>query len=350
MKLKSLFKLGALALLTTTFSACSFIKKDNEVVGIDQITTVQDENGDWEITIIYTDEETQSFTIPAGEDGISVTSVLANKDEESGDTTITIYFSDGTSKEFVVPAGRGIKEVVYGYDADGNTTFYFIYTDGNQSETVTIKHGEPGNGILSFDHEEQEDGSIVITFVFDNGDVKQFTIPAPEKGDTGNGIASIESGEEGDYYYIKVTYTDGNSSTSYFRKQSNWYTVYEVPSDSDYSIGDYAFDIVHKIIYLKNDEGKWVPVVNFGYSQEKYEVHFNLEEVSDATFIDGGKPYYYITEGQTFYSSDYQVPRAQRPGYTFGGWTTSKTPNVTNGLFTDLTPVLCNMTLYAIWN
>ena len=44
------------------------------------------------------------------------------------------------------------------------------------------------------------------------------------------------------------------------------------------------------------------------------------------------------------------MPSIFREDYTFLGWYTSPNmANVNSGQFTDLTPVLCDMTLYAWW-
>ena len=48
------------------------------------------------------------------------------------------------------------------------------------------------------------------------------------------------------------------------------------------------------------------------------------------------------------------LPIPVRPGYTFGGWyhraiPENGKPDATMGLFTDLTPVFSDLTLYAYW-
>ena len=58
-----------------------------------------------------------------------------------------------------------------------------------------------------------------------------------------------------------------------------------------------------------------------------------------------------MNHGSYFYRSGYEIPTPEREGFTFDGWYTKLnedgTVNVNAGRFTDLTPILSDMTLYA---
>ena len=59
---------------------------------------------------------------------------------------------------------------------------------------------------------------------------------------------------------------------------------------------------------------------------------------------------YQIPHGSYFAAQEgYTIPIPTRNGYDFVGWYTTKTITPTSGKFTDLTPVMADLTLYAIW-
>ena len=58
---------------------------------------------------------------------------------------------------------------------------------------------------------------------------------------------------------------------------------------------------------------------------------------------------YEIECGNYFGASGYQLPMPTRNGFNFKGWYLVKTPTVINGAFTDVTPVLSDLKLYAVW-
>lgn len=359
MKRKNAFlKLGLLFLTIPLFASCGFVKTKDTGLIIKGITHDVLDNGDILLTITYNDKKgtTDSFIIPkgeVGEDGVGIESITPEVNKVTGETTITIVFTDPSipSKVFVVPQGRGIKEVITDKDDSGNTTFKFIFTDGSASEVYTVNKGADGIGIAGYDEPVTNiDGSISFTIHLTNGTHFVLTIPP---GKTGNGIDHMESGETEDKYYLSIFYTDGTEDIFYFDKPvpAAWTYVHTMPSDSEGNIGDFAFDDDHDKIYYKTDDGsntgKWIEIVNFATNDTTWNVAFDLNAL-DATRV-GGQAQYTIHNGHTFYSSNYVLPLAVRSGYEFGGWSTSKTPNVTNGLFTDLTPVLSDMTLYAVW-
>ena len=352
MKLKKLFKLGGLALMIPAFASCSVLNKNQTALReIENITYAEDETGQYIIvTIHYSDETIDAFPVPKGEhgeDGVSITGVEAKTDPDTGVTTVTVYYDNGEKEDFTF-ATRSIKEI-HEEVVDGHLELTVEYTDGTFSDTYTIYNGVDGEAGVGVDHLSepvvQEDGSVVFTIYLTDGTETEVTIPQGQKG---TGIDHMESGVASNQYYITIYLTDGTSSTVYFDIPSQWHNVQEKPSPSDFKIGDYAFDIIHHKIYYKDETGTWVIVADFDTNDTKYTVSFDLN-AEDAIFATG-KASYEIYSGQTFLSSNYTMPIAVRPNYTFGGWCTSKTPNPTNGYFTDLTPVLSDMTLYAVWN
>ena len=352
MKLKKLFKLAGLALLIPALGACSLLKSDEEEVrSIEKITYEEDESGDFIlVTVSYNDETSDTFEVPkgkAGEDGASIEEITATTDMETGTTTLVITYTNGESEE-VTFTTKGIKDI-HQEIVDGHLELTIEYTDGSFSDTFTIYNGVDGEAGVGVDHVSepvvQADGSVFFIIYLTNGTQTEVTIP---KGEKGTSIDHIESGMTDDQYYLTIFLTDGSSQTVFFDVPSQWHNVQEKPSPDDYHIGDYAFDIIHHKIYYKDNDGVWIMVADFDTNDTKYTVSFDLN-ASDAVFVTG-KSSYEIYSGQTFFSSNYTVPVPSRPNYTFGGWSTSKTPNPTNGLFTDLTSVLCDMTLFAIWN
>lgn len=352
MKLKKLVKMTGLALLIPAFVSCSLFKGDEtEIRSIDNITYAEDETGEFIlVTVHYTDETEDSFEVPkgkAGEDGASIESIESITDRETGETTITITYTNGEIDEITFTT-RSIK-TIHQEVVDDHLELTIEYTDGTFSDTFTIYNGidgEPGVGVNYITEPEiQDDGSVKFTVVLTNGTQTEITIP---KGEKGTGIDHMESGTTESEYYLSIYFTDGTSQTFFFDIPSQWHNVQEKPTPSEYDVGDYAFDIIHHKIYYKDSDGTWVLVADFDTNDTLYGITFDLN-ATDATFATG-KAYYELYNGQTFYSTHYELPIATRPNYTFGGWSTSKTPNPTNGLFTDLTPVMSDMVLYAIWN
>ena len=241
------------------------------------------------------------------------------------------------------------KEVHQEEDADGNLVLTIEYTDGTLSDPFTILKGQTGVGIEEIIETDNEDGSIDLVILYTDGNSKDVHIPAPKKGEDGIGIVYIESSQDDHNYYLIVHYSDGSKSDPIpFERGSIWIQVTEKPNDSVGQIGDYAFDTAHKIIYLKHEDGHWYTEVDFGiFSEVEHIVTFNGNG-QNSSVIGANK--YTVKHGETFYQNHLTVPKATRPGYIFNGWSTSPSHDCTNGVFTDLTPVLSAMELYAIWS
>ena len=189
---------------------------------------------------------------------------------------------------------------------------------------------------------------MTLYITLTDGNFYTVEIPKPKEG---RGISSIVSSTADGQYILTITYTDGTSEIVSFDAPPSWTTGSTKPSDDFGNNGDYFFDIDHDIIYIKQD-GTWIVAVNFNTDSTTYTVTFNLNDTNaePASFVIGTSTYPGIKRGETFYSLDLAVPVPYRSSYVFEGWSTSKTPGPTNGLFTDLTPILSDMTLYAVWS
>ena len=354
-KLLKILTLSTMCLGMPLLNACSFFRSsDNEAVGIKEITVDQDEQGNAIVTITYTDKhkEPVSFVIPKGTDGemgVGIKKVDYEQDEY-GATTVTISFTSDKMDpvSFVLQPGKSISDVRFDVDEEGNTLIIFVDSDGNQLSPITVfkgDTGEQGVGIVSIVPDYRPDGSSTLTITLSDESEYYVEIPAPKEG---RGITSIVSRKEGTVFYLTINYNDGTKDEISFDVPPSWTTGYSRPGDSEGYNGDYYFDIAHDIIYIK-ENGVWNIAVDFATNAQEYNVTFDLNDTNSEPASLIGQRSYIINRGETFYSSNYTMPIASRSGYTFGGWSTSKTPNVTNGLFTDLTPVLSDMTLYAVW-
>ena len=337
-------------------NACSFFRSsDNEAVGIKEVLVDYDEDGNAIITINYTDKhkEPVTFILPKGTDGEIGAGIkkVDYEQDEYGATTVTINFTKESMEpvSFVLAPGKSISDVKFDTDDEGNTLIIFIDSDGNELSPITVfkgDSGEQGVGIVSIIPDYRQDGSATLTIALSDERTYNVEIPAPKEG---RGITSIVSRKEGTQLYLTINYNDETSEEISFDAPPSWTTGYSRPGDAEGYDGDYYFDIAHDIIYIK-ENGSWEIAVDFATNEQTYSVKFELNDTNAEPASLVGQRSYVINRGETFYSSNYIVPTANRNGYTFGGWSTSKTPNVTNGLFTDLTPVLGDMVLYAIWN
>ena len=352
-KVQKLLLMVSSGFLSLSLAGCAlFPENDATKIGIEEITAVPLENGDIEVTITYNSEtmDPVKFLIPAGKEGKNgngIKSFTPNYDEVTGITTITIEFTDPDvdSLDWQVPAGRGVERFASEIDEDGNTILRAIYTDGTKSDPIKIFKGDSGRGIADITQTPFPDDSVLLTITYtDDSDPVEVTIPAPKEG---RGIVAITQLEDEYNYTLHLNYSDGTEEDINFSRPAIWSVVSEKPKSNEGKEGDYAFDTDHDIIYVKTENG-WDEAVRFKTEATVYSVMFD-KNADDAVLAVGLSTPYTVNRGETFYSSSYQVPLYVRSGYTFVGWSTSKTPNPTNGYFNDLTPVMSDMVLYAIW-
>lgn len=320
-----------LALAPVSLASCSFFNTSDAVVNIKNIEVTTNNNGDTVITIYYTDvnSDPTTFTIPKGSDGKEgngIADITYEELDDASGTKVTIKFTD-TSKEdvsFIVKNGEG-------------------------------KKGEDGAGIYEVTTERDEDNKqtkITITFT-DDRDPITVMIPDGKKGEQGISVSSIQQVIDGNEYLITFFDNNGDPIDSIRISRANtWLSGTEEPTSSDGEDGDFYFETTHYYVYQKVS-GSWQKIAELGAAKNavtNHTVTFNVNDSTDEKAnIVSGQSLYTIQEGMNFYSSGYDLPIAYRQGYIFSGWITAKVYNVTLGLFTNLTEVYRDMTLYAYW-
>ena len=324
-----------------------------------QIASIDSEimyDGTTKITITYTDESVEAdvFYIPRGEDGLvgavgnGIKEFKCERDADGRLTNVTVVFTDESMPDasFEVPDGVSVVGIKDGIDADSKQRYIeFKYSDGSLSSPIYLPSGVDGVGIDDLRVIVNDDRSAVMYIKFSDGSEKSLPIPAPQEG---VGIRSMVGREEGQYYYVDIEYTDGNTNQIQFERSAKWYSGAYIPQDYFGENGDYFFDTEHKKIYIKTD-GIWDVIVDFKV-EETYKITFKLNDNDDAS-MPGDKSIYRVERG-AYFSADGNgdIPIPTRAGYVFKGWYTKKVVNeATMSPFTDLTPVFSDLTLYAIW-
>ena len=360
MRKKLLFIISIFCLLFVFLTSCGF--GVGEIKEIDDIKATVLDDGSTQITITYVDNlfDPLVFVIPKGETG--ETGETGEKGNGIKEVTIVgeglekevqITFTDPAMKPFTYPVkdGVGVKKIETKYDEEtGNTNLVIIFTDNSKSDPIPIPRGEKGVGIIGIDKEVKEDKSVTLTIHMSDGSSSTVDIPAPEKGDTGKGIAAMVGTTDKNIYKITIIYTDDTMEILKFDKPADpnkWYTGDNKPTDTFGNDGDFYFDIVHNTIYSKQ-EGSWGYVVDFDGKDETFSVTFDLSDYPDA-LLNSSKKSYDLKSGSNFASSKFQIPLPTRDGYTFTGWYTEKEINANSGKFTDLTSVCGNLVLYPQW-
>lgn len=338
---------------------------------IARVEPVELEDGSWKILIHYTDDtyESEEFIIPPGKqgaigvDGNGIDEIIFTHDDENYRTEVRIKYTDTKMEDFVsyIPDGLSIIEVVEGFDEDvGKTYIDLIYNNPDVApQRFFLPQGDPGIGIDQFEVTPTEDGGFDVFITLTDERSHRFIIPP---GKTGNGIAAImsEDDKENDQYILTIyyTYEEMEPTTLYFDRPADpnqWfagldpYTDERTAASSD---GDYYFDTNDKKILFK-EFGSWVEIVDFGAMTEKIIVTFDLNDTTGTAQMPTGTPSngkYQLTEGESFFAAGRTLPIPMRPGYRFVGWYTAKdAPYTAVGAFNDITPVMSDTTLYAIW-
>jgi len=355
-----------------SISGCSFTA--DETLEISTLTTKLLDDGTTMVMITYTDEtlEPTIFYIPKGDEGEKgetgngIKEIKEEVDPKTGDVTLTIYFTDEEMEpiSYTLKNGISITNVEANIDEETGEVYIVVnYSDGTQSEKFFIPKGEKGqdgNGIIGYDKTINEDGSVILTFVYNDGSIFTVDIPAPQKGEDGRGIAAIVGTEDEEYYYVTFHFTDESEpETIKFNRPeapNTWLTISsgKGPDSSLGKNGDYCYDTVANAIYHK-DGGSWVLLVDFDDVETTHTIKFDVN-ADDAYLVDGFgfSSSYELTRGSTFYAYTKEtgrlMPVAARPGYKFIGWYSSSELTVNSGQFTDLTPIYSDMTLYAQWS
>ena len=312
-------------------------------------------DGSTKITITYADEEVEPdvFYIPRGEDGLigavgnGIKEFVCERDEDGRLTTVTVTFTDESMPQakFEVPDGLSVIGINDDIDTDsGQRYIEFKYSDGTLSAPIYLPSGKDGIGIDDLQVTVNEDKTATMYIKFSDGSEKFLPIPAPEEG---VGVLSMVGIEEGQYYYIDIEYTNGETAQIQFERSAKWYSGAFIPQSSLGENGDYFFDTEHEKIYTKIS-GEWDVVVDFKI--EKYRVMFDLNDDGDASMPTASS--IFRVERGAYFSADGNgdIPIPTRAGYVFKGWYTKRVVNTaTMSPFTDFTPVFSDLTLYAIW-
>lgn len=363
MKQKALIKLLlALGLSFGSLASCSssFFGDNSDALQIDSISSnLVDSTGETLVTITYKNEDVDPLVlrIPAGlsgKDGVSISSIVPIVNSDNS-ISLTITYSDSsvTPTVLTIPSGKdgvSVTGVDVSIDDNKNTIIAFTYSNGTKSDNITIPHGVDGIGITSITSTMSEDESI-ITFTITTSDGKEYSFDV-ENGKKGAGIYSVEYNEDkstSSTYVLDIVYTDGSmDSVNFPRPQSTiWLYGTSEPSSSIGNNGDFYIDISSGEIFIKENDN-WVAkfsIKGSGSSSEvvRYNVIF---DANGGTFASGSATSIRVEKGTCLELSDF--PTVTKEGYEFNGWYTSLT-DVNSGQFTDLTPVVKNVTLYAKW-
>lgn len=360
MKRKFLLPLLSLPLL---LSSCSLLFGEEQSYMIESVTSVVDQEGNTKVTIAFREDAREDFvfTIPSGTTGIDgstikdVTAkiegeeiVLTIKVEGKEDVTLRVPNLEGED-------GRLITRLTIGKDTDGNTTLTFLYSDGTESALLTLPKGEDGESasrlISSFEVEKEEDGTKVTIHYQDQSEDTVFVIPDAKDGTT------IEKVEITKVTSASTTYTfylsDGSTidiDLPVTRAQS-WLQGVGEPSSSLGEDADFYLDIRSGDFYAK-EEGKWKFLLTIdGYQTEENPSYYSLTfDAQGGTLNTGfGSVTYFLEEGSRLPLEilTERIGTPTRGDDIFLGWYTSPDYDPNAGRFSDTTPVLRDLMLYA---
>lgn len=340
--------------------------------GADEISIKHNQLADGSIEVIFFDsygDEIYRFIIPAGEegvkgeDGVGIESIKQELSEDGTKTNITIEFTDPEMEkvEFSVLNGISVVGSQRIDKEDGKSVIVFEFSDGSFSNEIDLPVGPKGNGIDEFKYLLNEDNSVSILISFTDEELTPdvvFEIPAPQNGEDGRGIVSVDSSIDGDDYVLSIVFSDSDEVHKLrFPKPkdpNSWLSGYGEPLSSEGRVGDFYFDKLYNKIYYYDEVVGWDEIVNFGSTETYHKVTFNLNDSEESRASLGGLPNSYNVKHGCYFNTNGNpnVPIPTRDGYTFLGWYTTQYPNLesnTYGTFNELVPVMSELTLYAIW-
>lgn len=337
--------------------------------GSDELSIKHVNNADGSIDVIFFDsfgDEIYRFTIPAGEsgeqgvDGVGIKSITQEISEDGTKTKITITLTDPEMEviEFEVLNGVSVVNSQRIDKEDGTSVIVFEFSDGSFSNEIPLPVGPTGNGIDQFKYILNEDNSVSILVSFTNEDLIPdviFDIPAPQNGEDGRGIESVTSSIDKDDYVISIKYTDSDEIQNLrFPKPKDpnkWLSGYGAPLSTEGNVGDFYFDKLYDAIYFYDEVLGWDLIVNFGSVEVYHKITFNLNDSEGSRADLGGLPNVYTVKHGNYFNThgNPDVPVPTRDGYEFKGWYTTQYPTVNSAAFNDLTPVMGELELYALW-
>lgn len=358
---KRIILIFSIALLSLLFVSCGFTSSGSRNnSGIASITTeVVDDTTYLVITYEDKDKEPERFAIPSGKDGTGIQTIVVKDNETGTGKTVSIYLTGQTDPEvsFDVSNGTSVTGITSELDEETGTTYVYVnYSDGTISDPIAIPKGEKGEGLVGCTTVENEDGSQTVTLEFTNSSY-DITIPAQKEA---RGIDYImgSTNTETNEYVLTIYYTDGDYEEISFEGPSQpntWLTGTNIPDDSNGKNGDFYFDTDDSYIYYKSN-GKWALIADLGQSSTSCWVEFDTNDpvVEEGTNIEptytGEFTRYSIKVNSYFQDNGWgDIPTCSYPGYTFIGWYTDRTITVTSDKLTKLTPILGDITFYAIW-
>lgn len=367
---KFLIGMALLATPLVSMTGCSSFFGDDGYI-ITNVTTSYNEEGEYTtVTLTFSDEEVPpvSFKIPDGEEGNGIVDITARTD---GDNVIlTIFFSDEDKEplQITVPVvhGRGIETLDITTNEEGNTVMVVKYTDGTQSDPITIINGKDGNGIANVNVDTDVNLNVIVTITFTDPNMEPVTFTVTRAASI-TGIEFDEKKSDKNTYYFIIKYSDGSVSSFSMpapkdgedgedgergEDGSTWYCAAVLPKETDGNIGDFWIYLITGDVYRKENATTWTRMFQFNLgtgSSSEVEVYadiiFNAGE--GATFNDA-RGYRSVVIGKTLSLANFPE-NPTKDGYTFLGWYTH-IDNVNAGKFTDLTVVTQNMTVYARWS
>lgn len=361
---KRMMLIVAALTLSSPLTSCAFFDTGSGTQIKDVITTYDDSTGNTIVTITFTSDDTSpvSFSIPrgiSGKDGASIKDVKSRISDDGNSIELTISYTDSSVQNTVISVpvlqGRGVKEVLVDKDEDGNPTIQFVYNDDTKSSVITIPSGKDGNGIESFEVSDPDStGRMTIVITFTDGTSQSFEVKNGTNGISVMNITYNEEKSDSTHYVLTITYSDGyTEDVTLDRPRSNhWYTGTTEPekdatASSQAVEGDFYLNRVNGYVYQKENNGNWTFL--FGMKADSS----SEEKVYHTVFFDPGLGKINgnstilmssILEGKTMDLS--AIPTPTYDDHTFLGWYTDL-ENVNAGKFTDLTPVLSDLKLYA---
>lgn len=350
--------------MVIAMASCGFVIEE-ESVQIESITPKELDDGRIQVTIKYIgDVEDTIFYIPKGIDGeigVGIENIEA-KDINDGITTLQITLSNGVIKEVEVPKGVAIsdtKEIT----EDSVRYLVFQFTDGSEKRFELLKGDQGENGLSVVDIQQTEItdthdeyfGYIKLTFTFSDGSEENTYVKDVyvRPGKEGNGIASVVESFDTEYYYITFYFTESGKEPRTLKfpipQVSEWNSGDGSPNNQNGKNGDFYFDTKNGVFYKKVNN-IWTKVCKVPNVEGAYDYLITLDKNAEDALLDDKLKYISVTPNTNLVHNGSSLPIPYRPGYTFAGWYATKNePTVNNGVFTDLTIVTSNITLYAHW-
>ena len=233
----------------TTYEFSLPIVKGDDGVGILSISESVNEEGEKTLIITYTDptKEPTIVTIPKGETGNGIESIVYNEDPITKALTLIITYTNGEQVTIPIPRPNGISKVEASIDPlTGNTILLFTLTDGTLLNPVVIAHStkwyqgkEAPSSSLGYDGDYYFNTDALIIYVKENGlwkivinfkdSMEQETFTVSFSLNAGDDATASFNGYQSSYqipagknfYYIKASVPTPTRSNYRF---GGWYT------------------------------------------------------------------------------------------------------------------------------